>query len=154
MMTKQHTTALHSAGGLAVAAGTLFAAVGVAAWVAVTKQLRKEKITVPGNASLLAGKPVAGPATAFAEALAIQANAEHAAGGRTFAEIGDALRAVEKDSDEAQALRAQSQSLATAAALRTSLLTSVLAYGVSAFAAGIGLLLMTMGSQLRRSGRR
>lgn len=154
LMTQSHTTALRRSGGLAVFAGSLFAAVGIGAWAVITKQLRDEKITVPGNAPVLADRPVAGPATAYAEALAIKANAERAAGGRTFAEISDALRTVEKGSDEAEALHRQSSALSTAAALRTSLMTSVLAYGVSVFAAGLGVLLMAVGSLLRRSGGR
>lgn len=145
--------AFRRAGGLAVAAGTLFAAAGAGAWCAVTKQLRDEKITVPGNAPVLAGKPVQGPATAYVEALVIKGNAERSAGGRTFADISEALRGVEAGSDEARELRNQSSALSTAAALRTSLMTSVLAYGVSAFAAGIGVFLLAFGSRLRRAGR-
>lgn len=146
--------ALRRAGGLAVAAGALFAAAGAGAWCAVTKQLRDEKITVPGNAPVLAGKPVQGPVTAYVEALVIKGNAERGAGGRTFADISDALRGVEAGSDEARELRNQSSALSTAAALRTSLMTSVLAYGVSAFAAGLGVFLAVFGSRLRRVGRK
>lgn len=143
---------LRRAGGLAIAAGSIFVAVGAGAWFTVTKQLRAEKITVPGNSPILPGKPVQGPATAFAEALIIQQNAERGAGGRTFADISEALRGVDHDSDEAHELRNQSSALATAASLRTALMTSVLAYGVSAFAAGLGTVLTVIGSQLRRAG--
>lgn len=144
---------LRRVGGLATAAGALFAVAGAGAWLVVTKQLRDEKITVPGNAPVLAGKRVQGPATAYAEALVIKNNAERGAGGRTFADISDALRGVDPGSDEARELRNQSSALSTAAALRTSLMTSVLAYGVSAFAAGLGVFLAAAGSQLRRAGR-
>lgn len=147
-------SALRRAGGFAVAAGTLFAAAGVGAWCAITKQLRDEKITVPGNAPALAGRAVQDPATAYVEALVIKRNAERGAGGRTFADISDALRSVEAGSDEERELRGQSAALSTAAALRTSLMTSVLAYGVSAFAAGLGAFLMLAGVQLRRAGGR
>lgn len=146
-------SALRRAGGLAIAAGSVFIAAGAGAWVTITKQLSAEKITVPGNAPVLAGKPVQGPATAFTEALVIKSNAERGAGGRTFADISDALRGVDASSDEAQDLRNQSSALATAASLRTSLMTSVLAYGVSAFAAGLGVVLAVIGSQLRRAGK-
>ncbi len=142
---------LRRVGGLATAAGTLFIAAGAAAWLTVTKQLQEEKITVPGNSKLLPGRPVQGPATAFAEAQIIKQNAERGSGGRTFADISDALRGLDGASDEARELRNQSSALSTAAALRTSLMTSVLAYGVSAFIAGLGLLLTVMGCQLRRS---
>ncbi|WP_449281351.1 hypothetical protein [Leucobacter sp.] len=153
MTLDRSASSLRRAGGLAVAAGALLAVAGAGAWCAVTKQLRDEKITVPGNAPVLAGKPVQGPATAYVEALVIKGNAERGAGGRTFADISDALRGVDSGSDEARELRNQSSALSTAAALRTSLMTSVLAYGVSALAAGLGIFLAAAGSQLRRAGR-
>lgn len=144
---------LRRVGGLALAAGSVFAAAGVGAWSAVTQQLRAEKITVPGNAPVLAGKRVQDPATAYVEALVIKGNAERGAGGRTFADVSEALRGVDASSEEARELRNQSAALSTAAALRTSLMTSVLAYGVSALAAGLGVLLAVVGVQLRRAGR-
>lgn len=142
---------LRRVGGLAIAAGSLFLAAGAGAWFTITKQLREEKITVPGNAPVLAGKRVQDPVTAYVEALVIKNNAERGAGGRTFADISDALRGVDASSDEARELRNQSSALSTAASLRTSLLTSVLAYGVSAFAAGLGAFFVLVGTQLRRA---
>ena len=142
---------LRGVGGLAIAAGSLFVAAGAAAWLTVTKQLRDEKIEVPGNAPALAGKRVQGPVTAYVEALVIKGNAERGAGGRTFADISVALRGVDGASDEAIELRKQSAALSTAASLRTSLMTAVLAFGVSAFAAGLGALLLIGGTQLRRT---
>jgi len=153
-MSLSSTPALRRVGGLAIAAGSAFLAVGVGAWLAVTKQLRDEKITVPGNAPLLAGKRVQGPATAYVEALVIKGNAERGAGGRTFADISAALRDVEGSSDEAAELRKQSAALSTAASLRTSLMTSVLAYGVSALVGGLGAIFVIAGSQLRRGDER
>lgn len=144
-------SALRRVGGLSVAAGTLFVTAGAGAWVAVTKQLQAEKIDVPGNAPMLAGKRVQGPTTAYIEALVIKRNAERGAGGRTFADISTALRGVDGGSDEAAELRKQSAALSTAASLRTSLMTSVLAYGVSAFAGGVGAFLLLAGSFLRRA---
>lgn len=141
---------LRRVGGLTVAAGALLAVAGSGAWLAVTQQLRAEKITVPGNAPILAGKTVQDPATAFVEAVVIKGNAERGAGGRTFADISEALRHVEKGSEEEGKLRGQSTALATAASLRTSLMTSVLAYGVSALVAGLGAFFVIIGSQLRR----
>ncbi len=144
-------SALRRVGGLTVAAGALLAVAGSGAWVAVTKQLRAEKITVPGNAPILAGRPVRGPVTAYVQAVVIRRNAERGAGGRTFADISEALRTVEKGSEEEGKLRGQSAALATAASLRTSLMTSVLAYGVSALVAGLGAFFVVVGSQLRRA---
>ncbi|MBF4574017.1 hypothetical protein ITJ64_16005 [Herbiconiux sp. VKM Ac-1786] len=144
---------LRSVGGLAIAAGCLFVTVGAGAWVAVATQLRAEKIDVPGNAPMLKGKRVQGPVTAYVEALVIKGNAERGAGGRTFADISAALRGVDGASDEAAELRKQSAALSTAASLRTSLMTAVLAFGVSAFAGGSGTLLIATGTLLRRSAR-
>lgn len=153
MATLPPATTLRRVGALATLAGSVFAAAGIGAWCVVTKQLRDEKITVPGNAPAFAGEQVQGPATAYVQALVIKSNAERGAGGRTFADISNALRGVEHGSDEEHELHKHSSSLSTAAALRTSLMTSVLAYGVSAFAAGLGTLFVLMGSQLRRAGK-
>jgi hypothetical protein len=144
-------TTLHRVGALAVAAGSLLGAAGVGAWTVVSRQLAAEKITVPPNAPALAGRAVQGPATAYVEALVIKGNAERGAGGRTFADISAALAKVEKGSDEEKELRKHSAALSTAASLRTSLMTSVLAYGVSALVAGLGLFFVVTGSQLRRA---
>ncbi|WP_344068360.1 aromatic ring-opening dioxygenase LigA [Microbacterium sediminicola] len=143
--------ATRRAGTVMGLAGSLFVIAGTAAWVAVTRQLRDEKIIVPDNAPILAGKTVQDPVTAYVEALVIKGNAERSAGGRTFADISAALRDVEDGSDEQKKLRGQSAALSTAASLRTSLMTSVLAYGVSALVAGLGALFVIVGSQLRRA---
>lgn len=138
---------------LSAGAGSLLAIGGVCAWAMVTQQLRHEKITVPEHADLLPGRRVQGPVTAFAQSLAIQRNAEHIAGGRTFADISDALHGVDPQSDEAKKLHSQSTTLATAASLRTSLMTSVLAYGVSGLATGLGVLILAVGSQIGKALR-
>ncbi|ALJ19889.1 hypothetical protein [Microbacterium sp. No. 7] len=153
MTAPRSLSTLRHVGGLTVAAGALLLVAGSGAWCAVTRQLRDEGITVPGNAPMLAGKRVQDPVTAYVEALVIKGNAERGAGGRTFADISAALRDVDKNSDEARELRNQSTALATAASLRTSLMTSVLAYGVSALAAGLGVLFLATGRRLRRLGR-
>lgn len=154
MTTLSDISAVRRAGTLARSMGMLFVAGGTAAWFAVTKQLRDERITVPGNAPVLAGKPVQGPVSAYVEALVIKRNAERSAGGRTFADISAALREVDGSSDEARELRNQSSALSTAASLRTSLLTSVLAFGVSALVAGLGAFFVIAGSALRRAGEK
>jgi hypothetical protein len=103
---------------------------------------------------MLAGKSVQGPVTAYVEALVIKGNAERSTDGRTFADISDALRGVDGSSDEARELRNQSSALSTAASLRTALLTSVLAFGVSALIAGLGVFFVIVGSLLRRAGEK
>lgn len=154
MTSVRTASALRRVGTLGVAAGSLLATAGAGAWFAVTKQLRDEKITIPPNAPALAGKRVQGPASAYVEALVIKTNAERGADGRTFADISAALRGVDADSDEARELRTQSSALSTAASLRTSLMTSVLAYGVSALVVGLGALFVIVGAQLRRADDR
>lgn len=151
MTTLPTLSALHRVGGLAIAAGSVFVVAGGGAWIAVTKQLRDEKITVPGNAPLFAGKLVQDPATAYIQALVIKGNAERGAGGRTFADISAELQSIDEHSDEAQELHSQRLALSTAASLRTALMTSVLAYGVSTLVAGLGAFFLLVGSQLRRS---
>lgn len=145
---------LRRVGGRALAAGSLFVVAGATAWSVVSKQLRDEHITVPDNAPVLAGRQVQGPATAYVQALVIQRNAENTAGGRTFSDVAAALEKVDPASDEAQELRRHRMGLSTAASLRTSLMTSVLAFGVSAFIAGIGSFFVVLGTQLRRAPRR
>ncbi|MDX2375789.1 aromatic ring-opening dioxygenase LigA [Microbacterium sp. LRZ72] len=154
MTSSRTASTLRDVGGLAVAAGTLLMVTGAGAWFTVTKQLRDEKITVPPNAPMLAGKRVQDPVTAYVEALVIKGNAERGAGGRTFADISAALRGVDGSSDEARELRNQSSALSTAASLRTSLLTSVLAYGVSALVGGLGAFFAIAGFRLRRIDER
>lgn len=141
------------ASGILLIAGTLFLSVGIAAWVAVSKQLRDERIVVPENAPVLAGRRVQDPLTAYVQALVIKGNAERGAGGRTFSDISEALRVVDKNSDQSRELRKQSSSLATAASLRTALMTSVLAFGVSTLVGGLGILLTCVGLLLRESDR-
>jgi len=137
-------------GRLSSLVGSLFTAVGIGAWVVVSKQLSDEKIVVPDNAPMFAGKTVQGPASAFVQATVIQRNAEKGAGGRTFSEVADALDKAENGSDEARELFGHRASLATAASLRTSLMTSVIAFGVSLFAAGLGVFLSIVGARLKR----
>lgn len=145
--------ALRRAGGLAVAAGSLLAVAGSGAWFAVTRQLRQEQITVPPKAPALAGRRVQGPASAYVQSEVIRANAERGAGGRTFAEVTSAMMKAKKGSPEEAELRDQRATLATAVSLRASLLTSVLAYGVSALVAGLGAFLVLFGAQLRTPSR-
>jgi len=151
MTSPQPASALVTVGRLATAAGTLLLAGGAAAWFAVTTQLRDEKITVPDDAPALGGKPVQGPVSAYVEAIVIRRNAERGSGGKTFADISEELKTVEHGSDEERKLRGQSAALSTAASLRTSLMTSVLAYGVSALVVGLGAFFLVTGRVLRRS---
>ncbi|MEJ1155319.1 aromatic ring-opening dioxygenase LigA [Microbacterium marmarense] len=123
-------------GTLGVLAGILLIAVGLTAWIMVSSQLRAENIIVPDDASAFAGQQVAGPLTAYVQAETIQHHALEASGGQTYAELpmDDPTRAT----------------VMNASFLRASLFTSVVAFGVSAFAIGIGILSIMFGWSFRR----
>ena len=147
-MTSTPASTLRAVGTLSLVAGSALVALGGTAWGVVSKQLRDEDITVPPNAPFLAGKRVQDPLTAFAEAETIRRNAERDAGGRSFAEVAAATKSAEPGSPEAAELGKTRLMLATAASLRTSLMTSVLAFGVSALVMGVGALLLTTGARM------
>lgn len=73
-------------------AGAVLIIAGGVVWGMITGQLKDEHITVAAvtdeNPGALAGKPVAGPFTAFAQANAINEHALKASGGATYAELG------------------------------------------------------------------
>ena len=122
--------------GLAgVIAGMLMIVVAIVAWIAVTNQLRAENITIPDDAPVFAGEVVDGPIDAFVQAGVINMHALEASGGKTYAEL-----------DQDDAMR---QTMMTASFLRASLFTSVVAYGVALFAAGVGIVLVLFGWALR-----
>lgn len=99
---------------------------GGVVWGIVSSQLAAEKITVAEDASFLAGAPVVGPFSAYAQADIINHHALDMADGKTYAEL-----------DREDPLRA---TVMNASFLRTSLFTSVVSFGVSAFAIGMGVL--------------
>ena len=99
---------------------------GGVVWGIVSSQLAAEDITVSEDAEFLAGAPVVGPFSAYAQADIINHHALAMADGKTYAEL-----------DKEDPLRA---TVMNASFLRTSLFTSVVSFGVSAFAIGMGLL--------------
>jgi hypothetical protein len=113
---------------------------GVAAWLAVRSQLSAERIVVPDGQGPLAGRRVAGPFGAFAEAEAIKRIALQATGGRTYGELpeGDPLAETAMD----------------AALLRSSLFTSILAFGMAAGEVATGAALVAVGATLGRFPKR
>jgi hypothetical protein len=123
-------------GSLGVLGGLLLIVTGGVAWATVSTQLRAENIVVADDAAFLAGMPVADPFTAYAEADIINKHALEASDGKTYAEL-----------DREDPLRT---TVMNASFLRTSLFTSVVAFGVSAFAMGIGVLSVLFGVALRR----
>jgi hypothetical protein len=124
---------------LVIAAGVVLVAAGGATWFVVRDQLANEKITVSDDADHFAGDAVDGPLTAFSQADTINHHALEASGGKTYAELAkdDPVR----------------QTVMTASFLRASLFTSVVSFGVAAFAAGIGVLMLIIGFALRKVSR-
>ena len=122
--------------GLAgIIAGMLMIVVAIIAWIAVTNQLRAENITIPDDAPVFAGEVVDGPIDAFVQAGVINMHALEASDGKTYAEL-----------DQDDPVR---DTVMNASFLRASLFTSVVAYGVALFAAGVGIVLVLFGWALR-----
>ena len=109
----QRVDQVEALGWLVTGAGAVSCAAGIGAWLTVRSQLAAERIVVAGSAPWLAGCPVKGPFTAFAQAEAIRRTALTATGGRTYGEL---------DATDPSAEMAMNASL-----LRSSLFTSVLA---------------------------
>jgi len=102
-------------------------------------ELADQKITVSEDAAFLAGDEVDGPFSAYAEAMAINGHAKEAGGGLTYAEL---------DQDDPAR-----ETVMTADFLQASLFTSVVAFGVAALVAGLGVVLLLIGWALVRIGR-
>lgn len=124
------------AGILGILGGIALIVVGVVVWVMVSTQLRAENITVPDDAIAFQGQTVAGPFTAYVQADIIQHHAMEASGGKTYAEL-----------DREDPVRA---TMMNASFLRASLFTSVVSFGVAAFAIGVGILSILFGGALHR----
>jgi hypothetical protein len=119
--------------------GLILAVAGAFTWFVVRDQLSDEKITVSEDADHFGGDPVDGPLTAYAEADVINDHALEETGGLTYAQL---------DQDDPQR-----ETVMTASFLRASLFTSVVSFGVAAFAFGLGLLLILIGWALLRIER-
>ena len=127
--------------GSSKALGTLVAIIGIlmivaggVTWFMVQDQLSEARITVSEDAAFLAGDEVDGPFSAYAQAQIIDKHALEATGGKTYAEL-----------DREDPLR---ETAMNASFLRASLFTSVVAFGVAAMAAGVGLALILIGMAL------
>jgi hypothetical protein len=112
-------------------AGIFLIVAGAGTWYTVSDQLAAEQITVSDDASCQAGQAVNGPLEAFCQADIINTHALESTGGKTYAQL-----------DREDPLRAVAQS---ASFLRASLFTSVVAFGVAAFAMGVGVLSLLTG---------
>ncbi|MDE0546781.1 aromatic ring-opening dioxygenase LigA [Microbacterium sp. C7(2022)] len=123
-------------GWLGMLAGIVLIVAGIVVWIVVSAQLRAENIVVPDDAMAFQGATVAGPFTAYVQADIIQHHALGLSDGKTYAELpmDDPIRATVMD----------------ASFLRASLFTSVVSFGVAAFAMGMGVLSIMFGWALRR----
>ena len=113
-------------------------AAGVIAWCTVRAQLRAERIVIQSGP--LAGRAVQGPVTAFAQTVEVRATALSNTDGRTFAEID------QSDPLKRMALHAT--------LIRSSLFSSMLAFGTAAAEMAHGLGFVVVGAALSRIARR
>jgi hypothetical protein len=124
---------------IVMVAGVILVVAGVATWFLVKGQLADEHITVSSDANHFAGDQVDGPLTAYSEANTIREHALEAGNGKTYAQL--------PQDDPAR------DTVMTASFLRTSLFTSVVSFGVAAFAAAMGVLMIIIGYALHRLGK-
>ena len=126
-------------GLLVIVAGAILLAAGVTTYAMVSSTLADQHITVDADADHFAGQEVTQPWEAYAQASVIAEHAGKLAGGRTYAEIPreDPVR----------------DTVMNASFLQASLFTSVVAFGVAALAAGLGIVFVLIGTALRRVSR-
>jgi hypothetical protein len=143
--TQAGTAAARPAGGggvravgiILIIAGIVFAVAGVVAYIAVQQTLSDQKIVVSDDADHFAGKDVNGPFTAYSQAMVIGKHAKEIGKGKTYAELP------QDDPNR--------DTVMTASFLQASLFTSVVAFGVAAMAAVMGILLILLGWAIRRT---
>ncbi|HEX7100533.1 MAG TPA: aromatic ring-opening dioxygenase LigA [Acidimicrobiia bacterium] len=118
----------------AIILGILLIGGGVGTWLMVSSTLAEQRITTPDDACL-PGRRVADPFTAYCQARVIQKHTLEATGGKTYAELDreDPLRDTAMNSSFLQA----------------SLFTSIVAFGVAAMAAGMGVIFILIGLGIR-----
>lgn len=121
-------------------AGALLLVGGAGTWYTVSNQLAAENIIVSDDASCQQGQDVNGPLEAYCMAEIINTHALESTGGKTYAEL-----------DREDPLRAVAQS---ASFLRASLFTSVVSFGVAAFAMGMGIVTILTGVGISALSRR
>ncbi|NUR10046.1 MAG: aromatic ring-opening dioxygenase LigA [Nocardioidaceae bacterium] len=126
-------------GLIVIIAGVIFVVAGVATYVTVSSTLADQKITVSDDADAFAGATVDQPWEAYAQANVIGKHANEIAGGATYAELP------QDDPNR--------QTVMDASFLQASLFTSVVAFGVAAMAAVLGILLGLIGWALRGVAR-
>lgn len=114
--------------------GALLVLGGIGTWILVSTTLGNQKITTSDDACL-PGRNVSGPFTAYCEAKVIEKHTLEASDGLHYAEL-------EREDP-------RRESALTASFLQSSLFTSVVAFGLSAMAAAIGVLFVLIGLGMR-----
>lgn len=134
-------------GIISMVAGVVMILAGAVTWFTVSSQLSQENITVPADASFLAGDKVDGPFSAYAQAETIKKHALSASDGKTYAELGAMAREAEAagDTELAATYNTQRDTVMNGSFLRASLFTSVVAFGVAALVVGLGLIFGLIG---------
>jgi hypothetical protein len=132
---RENVMKARTAGLIVIICGVVFLVAGVATYVMVSSTLASENINVSQDAAMFAGQHVDQPWEAFAEANVINEHADKIAGGKTYAELP------QTDPNRATVMNASF--------LQASLFTSVVAFGVAAMAAVLGLVLVVIGLALR-----
>ncbi|MCC6496124.1 MAG: aromatic ring-opening dioxygenase LigA [Propionibacteriaceae bacterium] len=122
-------------GLVSIIIGAVMIVAGAVTWGMVSTKLAAENITVSADAPMFAGAKVTGPLEAFVQADVINSHALKATGGKTYAQL-----------DKEDPLRATAMN---GSFLRSSLFTSVIAFGVALFAIGVGALAILTGWALQ-----
>jgi hypothetical protein len=125
-------------GRLVTAAGMVEMLSGAAAWTVVRTQLANERIVVPATAARFPNQTVRGPLTAFEQADVVRRTTLKATDGRTYGEMA------EDDPMAKMSLEA--------ALIRSSLFTSVLAFGIAASQVALGAVFILVGKALTGTG--
>ena len=126
-------------GLLVIVAGVILLVGGVATYIVVATTLGGQQITVSEDAANSGGQHVDQPWEAYAQANVIAQHANEIAGGKTYAQLP------QDDPNR--------QTVMTASFLQASLFTSVVAFGVAAMAAGLGVVFILIGLALRAIAR-
>ena len=121
-------------GIIAIVVGGFLVIAGVATYFLVQRELADEHIVVAEDADRNAGEQVEGPITAYDQAMVIKKHALEIGEGQTYAELPQ---------DDPRR-----ESVMDASFLRASLFTSVVAFGVAALAALLGVLFVLFGFAL------
>jgi flagellar basal body-associated protein FliL len=123
----------------AIVLGVLLVLGGGATWLMVSSTLAEQRIETPEDACL-PEREVRGPFTAYCQASIIDQHALESTDGMTYAEL---------DREDPRRDMAMNASF-----LQASLFTSILAFGVAAMAAGMGVIFVLIGLGMRDVAQR